>query len=178
MQHDSERLQRERDAIIEENQILKGYLDILKKDKDAEIEALKTQIESLENALRNPSKEASNQGPPGLHKINSGIYVSDKYKEVAQLIGTFWKSIPGVSTSKAENLSTVEEGKNQSEKTADFEDYPSPKIVDGIYTRSDIESIKKEIQKELDMKRYLEVDAEFKKSILILILTALLISWN
>ena len=164
MQHDSERLQRERDAIIEENQILKGYLDILKKDKDAEIEALKAQIESLENALRNPSKEASNQGPPGLYKINSGIYVSDKYKEVAQLIGTFWKSIPGVSTSKAQNSVTVEEGKNQSEKTTVNVDSKSAlEIVDGKYTPPALMNIWGQIAENLDSIKFAESLYECRK---------------
>ena len=80
MQRDSESLQREVNAMKEENRILQGYISILEKDKDAEIENLRVQIERLENALKNPTKETSHQGPPGFYKINSSIYVSKKYK--------------------------------------------------------------------------------------------------
>ena len=80
MQRNSESLQREINATKEANRILQEYIDILKDNKDYEIEKLKAQIERLEKDLRNSTKETTNQVPPCFHKINSSIYVSKKSK--------------------------------------------------------------------------------------------------
>ena len=58
--------------------------------KDQEIQSLKAQIQCLEHALQNKQNTNSmafkSGAQPNLYKVNSDIYVSQKYKGISQML--------------------------------------------------------------------------------------------